>query len=289
MDPDAEALQAASKKIASTIFTIVFTACYYQQPETTAPPLISTKKDTNLKPAAADSVTVVQAATSKKKKKTIYLTFDDGPNKGTRNVMNIVRSEAVPVTLFVVGEHVFGCAEQKNTYDSLRQCRYIEIANHSYTHAHCRYEKFYAAPDSVVHDFARCADSLGLQTGIVRTPGRNIWRTENISSTDIKSSVAAADSLKQHGFVAVGWDVEWHFNQQLNLLSTDEELLSKVDSVFAKGKTKTPNHLVLLAHDQAYTDSGDSAHLHRFIQKLKFKDDYDFDFISNYPNLKAAP
>src|SRR5215470_13440826 len=42
-----------------------------------------------------------------KKKKKIYLTFDDGPNKGTRNVLDIVQQENIPVTFFIVGEHVF--------------------------------------------------------------------------------------------------------------------------------------------------------------------------------------
>src|SRR5262245_3191301 len=42
----------------------------------------------------------------KKKKKKIYLTFDDGPNKGTRNVLDIVQQEDVPVTFFIVGQHV---------------------------------------------------------------------------------------------------------------------------------------------------------------------------------------
>ena len=37
----------------------------------------------------------------RKKKKKIYLTFDDGPNRGTRNVLNIVRQEQVPVSFFV--------------------------------------------------------------------------------------------------------------------------------------------------------------------------------------------
>src|SRR5262245_3055393 len=49
----------------------------------------------------------VRASNPKKKKKKIYLTFDDGPNKGTRKVLHIVQQEQVPVTFFIVGEHVF--------------------------------------------------------------------------------------------------------------------------------------------------------------------------------------
>jgi len=52
------------------------------------------------------------------------------------------------------------------------------------------------------------------------------------------------------------------------------------------GKTKTPNHLVLLAHDQVYADKEDSSSLHSFIQKLKGTNEYFFEVISHYPGIK---
>ena len=117
----------------------------------------------------------------------------------------------------------------------------------------------------------RCADSLHLTSNIIRTPGRNIWRTANITSTDIDKSKAAADSLYKDGFTEVGWDLEWTFDEQLKLTNSSDEMLALVDSMFAKGKTKTPGNLVLLAHDQFYEDAYDSAELHQFIKKLKAK------------------
>ena len=74
------------------------------------------------------------------------------------------------------------------------------------------YEGFYAVPDSVVADFRRCADSLKLTANIVRTPGRNIWRTDSLKITDIRMSEPAADSLFNKGYKVLGWDVEWHFD-----------------------------------------------------------------------------
>src|SRR5689334_11102870 len=56
--------------------------------------------------------TMVGAPQPKKKKKKIYLTFDDGPNKGTRKVLHIAQEEQVPVTFFIVGEHVFASTTQ---------------------------------------------------------------------------------------------------------------------------------------------------------------------------------
>lgn len=201
--------------------------------------------------------------------------------------MHIAEEEKVLVTMFIIGEQVYGSNEQTSTFDSLQQSDYVELANHSYTHAGLRYQKFYTNPDEVVKDFERCEDSLKLNNKIVRTPGRNIWRTANITSTDIKKSADAADSLHQYGFTAVGWDLEWHYNNKLELEATDDIMLQQVDSLFANNKTKTPDHLVLLAHDQVYADATDSTSLHLFIQKLKNKDEYDFEVISRYPELKG--
>jgi peptidoglycan-N-acetylglucosamine deacetylase len=281
MDPDAEAEQAASTILKTTFITVVFTACNYYKTETTA-------SVANIQFSLPDSATkTVQVALPAKKKKTIYLTFDDGPNKGTKKMMHIVNEEQVPVTLFIVGQHVYGSKEQAAIFDSVISSKYFEIANHSYTHAfENKFAKFYTLPDSAVKDFIRCADSLHLTANIIRTPGRNIWRTASVTSTDIKTSKPVADSLYAKGFTEVGWDLEWHYNNELKLQNTSDEMLQQVDSMFVHAKTKTPYHLVLLAHDQVYADAADSTELHQFIIKLKAKDEYNFEMVSKYPGLK---
>jgi peptidoglycan-N-acetylglucosamine deacetylase len=188
--------------------------------------------------------------------------------------------------MFLIGEQVYGSHWQAALYDSIQHDSLVEAQNHSYTHAHHQYEKFYSSPEEVVKDFARCADSLGLTSKIIRTPGRNIWRMENISSTDIKSTVAAADTLNSKGFTLAGWDIEWHYDNAMKLQNSSGEMIGQIDSLFANEKMKTPGHLVLLAHDQVYADAADSAALHDFMKKLKQSDEYDFDVISNYPGIK---
>jgi peptidoglycan-N-acetylglucosamine deacetylase len=226
------------------------------------------------------------AVIKKKKRKTIYLTFDDGPNKGTRKVMHIAREESVPVTMFIIGEHIYASEFQRETWDSISQCDMIEIANHSYTHAHNQYQKFYSNADSVVNDFIRCSDSLGVNNTIARTPGRNIWRTENVNCTDLKATTVPADSLNSKGYTLVGWDLEWHYDNNLGLKNGADTLLKQIDSVFRKGKTKNLGHLVLLAHDQVYADADDSIQLRSLVDKLKKSEEYDFEFISKYPGIK---
>jgi hypothetical protein len=282
MDPDSGGYFNNSAIFKTSLLTVAFSSIYFYETE---------KHSVILKPVfikTDTAVTIVKKqAKPVKKKKTIYLTFDDGPNKGTRALMHIIKQENVPVTLFVIGEHVYGSKYQSAIYDSVSQNALFEIANHSYTHAfENKFEKFYAVPDSAVKDFLRCADSLGLTTNIIRTPGRNIWRTDSISCTDMKNSIAAADSLQSRGFKAMGWDLEWHFNDQQRLVQTTEEMLAEVDSAFAHNKTKMSDQLVLLAHDQIYANAEDSSSLQQFIFQLKCKDEYNFETVSKYPGVE---
>ena len=225
----------------------------------------------------------------KRKKKKIYLTFDDGPNRGTQKVLHIMQEEAVPVSFFIVGAHVFASVGQQQTWDSLKMATQIELCNHSFSHAHNRYRRFYNEPDSVVSDFKRSADSLQLDNRICRTPGRNAWRIDTLQFTDLAKSKRAVDSLQKAGFAILGWDLEWHFNaKDLRLEGTADDLIREIDSVFAKHKTRTPDCLVLLAHDQVYADAIDSAELRNFIKLLKCREeDYELELVSNYPGIKG--
>ena len=66
--------------------------------------------------------------------------------------------------------------------------------------------------------------------------------------------------------------------------------MTQIDSVFTNNRTKKPDNLVLLAHDQAYKNSYDSLQLRDFIQKLKKKDQYELSLVSSYPDAnKKSP
>jgi peptidoglycan-N-acetylglucosamine deacetylase len=243
---------------------------------------------------AKDSVAVKKkeatpiVKTKKSKKKKLYLTFDDGPNRGTKNVLHIIKDEGVPVTFFVIGEHVFASKGQQQMWDSLKMAEHIEICNHSYTHGwHNDFADFYQRPDSVVKDFQRTQDSLQLSNNIVRTPGRNIWRIDSLKFTDLKRSAAAADSLQKAGFVVMGWDLEWRYDHKtMSVTTSAEKLVQQIDSVFNNKKTKQPDHLVLLAHDQVYVKADDSLQLRQFIKLLKQKEEYELSVVTGYPGAK---
>ena len=265
----------------SLLLIVLLFSCHKPSRVIFSPPAI-VKQANVAKAKSMDSTS--KPVVKKKKKKKLYLTFDDGPNRGTKNVLHIMQDEKVPVTFFIVGEHVFASSSQGRMWDSLQMAREIELCNHSYSHAHNHYEKFYQHPDSVVHDFERSQDSLHLTNDIVRTPGRNIWRTDSIQFTDIKKSAAAADSLQKAGFIVMGWDLEWQFDHKtLSVLSSAASISDEIDSVFKKGNTKHPDHLVLLAHDQVYAKSADSFQLRQLIKILKEKDEYELSLVSAYP------
>lgn len=238
------------------------------------------------KPAPKKAPPVAVAKPVKKKKK-IYLTFDDGPNKGTKNVLDITQQENIPVTFFIVGEHVFASVGQTQTWDSLKMAKNIEICNHSYTHAlHNKFDKYYQSPDTVVKDMQKTKETLLPDNNIVRTPGRNSWRIDSLHFTDLKKSKVAIDSLQKAGFIVLGWDLEWHYDHKtLSLKNTSDELLNQIDSLFAHEKVKTKDNLVILAHDQVYQKSADSTQLRDFIQKLKKKEDYELALVSRYPGI----
>jgi peptidoglycan-N-acetylglucosamine deacetylase len=246
-------------------------------------------KDT-IKPPVKKQPAVVAKPVKKKKK--IYLTFDDGPNKGTKNVLDIVKQEDVPVTFFIVGEHVFASVGQNQVWDSLKMAKNIELCNHSYSHAlHNHYSKFYTKPDTVVKDMQRTKVELLPENNIVRAPGRNSWRIDSLHFTDIKKSKKAIDSLQKAGFVVFGWDIEWHYDAKtLELKNTADDLLNQIDSLFKNDKTKTKDNIVILAHDQVYQKAADSLQLRDFIQKLKKKDEYELALASSYPGIvKQVP
>lgn len=221
-------------------------------------------------------------------RRTLYFTFDDGPNNGTENLMEIIDEEKIPVTSFVVAKHVNGSETQRKLYKKLEQDTLFEIANHSYSHAKNQYSEFYKNPENVVQDFRNAQDSLKLKTNITRTPGRNIWRMKNVNVTDIKSSKAAADLMEKENFKVVGWDLEWRPTKEMTLKDNHKIMLKKIDSLFFNNLEKTPRHLVILTHDQYLRDENSVKELKFLIASLKKSKRFQFKKISEYPEIEGV-
>lgn len=92
-----------------------------------------------------DATTVQTVVLQPKSDFIVFLTFDDGPEAGTREVYDLLKSMGVKGSFFLVGEsathytkHVDAGFVRTLFTDGL-----VQVANHSHTHAHQFYSSFY--------------------------------------------------------------------------------------------------------------------------------------------------
>lgn len=228
--------------------------------------------------------TILQRPVTRKR---ICLTFDDGPNRGTRNVLEALRSKQMPASFFIVGKHVFDSPEQLQTWKLLLEDTTIELYNHSFSHANNRYEDFYNNPAGVVRDIRLCRDTLKFNNRLVRMPGRNSWRLGKINITDVKKSKPAIDSVHQDGFLIMGWDLQWdHDHRTMQPDPDTAKLLRQIRNQLDAGTSKTPGYLVLLLHDQSFQNQENTAMLLAVLQTLKNNPEYEFITVGKYPGVR---
>lgn len=264
------------------LVSFFFIQCQTDKPSIALQP-ISTKVSLKNRHKVAPQIS--QESITKSPKKYVYITFDDGPNKGTSQVIQSLQREKVPATLFLVGSHIKGSKSQERDFETIIQDTLFQIANHSYSHANNKFSEFYKDSVKVLEDFNRMNDSLNRKLMIARTPGRNIWRIDSIEVTDLKSSKKAADYLAKNEFVLVGWDIEWKSDSTHKIKDSGEELLKQIDAAFEKKQMQTENHLVLLTHDQYFRDGESIKELDSLLQKLKSREDIQLMKIKDYPGI----
>ena len=132
------------------------------------------------------------------KKGVIYLTFDDGPNEGTTNViLDILKQNNVKATFFVTGKGP----------DSLIQREYQEghaIALHTFTH---NYETVYKSVDNYLAQIQNRVKKLtGTETKIIRFPGGSSNTVSKKYSKGIMS-VLTKDVVSK-GYHYFDWNVD---------------------------------------------------------------------------------
>lgn len=214
--------------------------------------------------------------------KVVYLTFDDGPLSPTHFLTNIINQKQVKMSSFVVGKHAKANKDFWKKMEEMRVHPYIELCNHSYSHAYHKYKYFYSNPQSAAKDMIDNEADLGLTLKIIRMPGRDIWATPNIKRGWGQSGGKTAEILLDKGFKIYGWDIEWeHYGNTLPKV-TPEQFVSQVDYMFIHGVMQVPNHLVILGHDEMLVKERGRQDISRIIDMLKDRG-YIFEFISNYP------
>lgn len=221
----------------------------------------------------------------------VYLTFDDGPQPGTSNCMQVCREEQVKASFFMVGMHAEQWQAGRLRVDTLRQSRpQFLLANHSYSHARNHYRYFYQHPDAALTDFMQAEKLLQPHYRIARLPGNNAWSIQhNERSHHLVASVL--HKLDSVGYDVIGWDLEWNFRHTNSRpVQVPDTLAAQTLRLLQEAKTRVPRHLVLLMHDRMFAKPEDSASLQKYIQLLKSEPGMVFETIDHYPGVtKVSP
>ena len=215
--------------------------------------------------------------------RTIYLTFDDGPLEGSEDVDEAVRREKIKINVFVVGMNTQNSSRLQKYLNLYETNAWIEVGNHSFSHAHNDYSTYYNNPDAVLQDFLKNEKILHIPNKLARLPGRNMWRLKDRRVDDVKSGSKAADALFNNGFKVFGWDLEWSHDPISGVpIQTVEDMINLIEKHFSEKRTVTENHLVILCHDEMFRKSWEESELKQLIDKLRAKG-FNFGHLTQYP------
>ena len=252
------------------------------------------EKNTNLDENSQNTLPTVgdSSATETSSEKTLYLTFDDGPLKGTGNVLRVLKEERVPATMFCVGRHVRLHPELFRQELSMPD---LLIANHTYSHANGHYSRFYSDTFGVLSDVEHAQIVLGGRK-YLRLAGRNVWRLPELSRNDHAivarrgfREIPKYDALSQEGYFIYGWDVEWHFKHRSgHPVESPELLAARIEALYRRGLMARRGKVVLLAHDFMFRNRHSTDELRHFIRLMRRRG-WRFKTLRHYSQLTPQP
>lgn len=240
---------------------------------------VSSTQDTSAKEARQSEDTT---------KRYIYLTFDDGPQNGSRACIAAINNEHVKGTFFVIGAHVFSPKLKEIVTEEQHAYPTILMANHSFTHAaDDRYRYFYNHPSLVLSDIDKNQKFLDCRYKIVRLPGNSAW----VRQGEFKAHGMVKNGcleLQKNGYSVIGWDLEWSFNHHnADPVQSPQQMANMVVNALEHHHCHTRNHVVILSHDRMFRDPAYAAELTQFIRLLKAHPNYVFETIDQYPGVVA--
>lgn len=176
----------------------------------------------------------VQKVTDIPDSKVVYLTFDDGPSKHTRRLLDVLAEYNVKATFFTC----------KTAYSDLIADEYKEghtVAIHSATH---EYSEIYASKSAYFKDLQKQSDLITKLTGetprLVRFPGGSSNTVSRRYCSGIMTTLAK--ELHKQGYEFFDW----------NVLSGDAGETQSTDEVYKNVINGLKNHddvAVVLQHD----------------------------------------
>jgi len=202
-------------------------------------------------------------------KYSVFLTSDDGPLAGSKYLNQLIKDYEVPFTLFLVGKPVKSDKKLKPYLVSYKNNCYAMLGNHSFTHANFHYKRYYKKPNSVVQDFLKNEKVLDENFTIARLPGRNVWALNNKLIKGEPNALKAGVLLnKKHNYKVFGWDYELkHRNGKIT--KSAQDYYKMIKKLLKEHKTYTKNQIVILMHDQMFTNNLSSKVLGELILLLQ--------------------
>ena len=285
-------LQKKSNISTKIMITILLSALLWWNCETT--PIAQQKKTADstlvIQFAKLDTVTTVPTLPTKlapakldSNSRVIYLTMDDGPLAPSDMLREIAEGKNIKISEFAVGKHAFISKTLMRHLEGMQASPNMEVLNHSYSHANGRYEHYYRNPEFAFNDIMNNQAKLNITQKIVRMPGRDIWATPRLKLGWKQSGGSTASMLLNNGYTVYGWDIEWeHYGKSSLPKVKPEKFVAMVDEAFATHDMATPNHLVILGHDEMLVHERGKADFIRIVDML-IQRGYVFEFISNYP------
>lgn len=173
---------------------------------------------------------------TKSNKKIAYLTFDDGPTTtATSKILDILKTENVKATFFVVGKHV------KENPDLVKRA-YQEghyIANHGYSHNNeILYKNMESFKNEIISTDIEISKAIGIENYC-----SHIFRFPNgyMANMYVNQKKKALNVLKELGYVYVDWN---SLNKDSEKKYSNYQLLNNL-----KQSTKNKGTLIILMHD----------------------------------------
>ncbi len=164
-----------------------------------------------------------------------YLTIDDGPEKYTAQILQILAEYNVPATFFVMGSNNSG---DENMYSRILEQGHA-LGNHTMTH---RLKTIYLSKDAFMEDLLRLEELLYLKAGIrpdiIRFPGGS---SNTVAAPGIMKEIIA--EVTAQGYDYFDWNIS---TGDCNTGLTAAQLTANVAS---QADRRPGQDLVVLMHD----------------------------------------
>lgn len=174
----------------------------------------------------------------KKNGRTVYLTFDDGPNAYTQNILDILNRYNVKATFFVTNQFPSSQNLIKNMYDNGHS-----IGIHTYSH---QYKMVYNSDDDYLNDLNNMDKVIYEQTGyhtkLIRFPGGS---SNTISSGNKGLMTRLTKKVTELGYTYFDWNVD---SGDTSTINSD-----KIANNVINGMKRFENSIVLM-HDIKYVN-----------------------------------